>query len=559
MAWWLVACTPGAEGPRADADVDTDVDADSDADSDSDADTDSDTDSGSDADTQVTIGFWCGLPEAELTSARFAEIAAAGFTRVSVACDSSTYTAAYNQQMLTLAAEAGLEAVVTDTRGLAAAGGTDVTANVEAMVADYAAYPALRGYHVYDEPSAAAFPALAAVRAAVDASDPEHPALMNLLPDYATTAQLGADTYSAYVSGFLSQVSPPFFTYDHYNYYSDGSDGASFYANLAAVREAALTAGVPWGQYIQAIDFVNHRATTGPEKRQVALHTLAYGGTGVYYFTYWTPPQTAESFGDGIIGADGVQTSQYADVTSINETLTAMGRYLAGATSTAVFHNGALASGATPREPGAAVYLPSDAAVTVGIFDDGEYALLVNRDYTKSVTTDVYVPTATVEALDVDAGEFTAVATTSDSVGTRFSVTLAAGDGLLLRLPSPVPTGPVGAEAYYGTVRADSGWLDVVDSQYGTARLRTAGWGDCPTGTTEVGRDFQSNGFWLCAADAYADRTFYVGNVVADTGWFYEVSAGTTTSIGGAGWDTCPSGTLLGHRFESDGFWVCMD
>jgi hypothetical protein len=118
--------------------------------------------------------------------------------------------------------------------------------------------------------------------------------------------------------------------------------------------------------------------------------------------------------------------------------------------------------------------------------------------------------------------------------------------------------GPLGAEGYFGTVRADAGWLDVVDGQFGTSRLRIAGWHECPQGTVEVGSDFQSNGFWFCARTDLTTRTFYVGNVVADTGTLYKIEGGATTNEGPAGWDTCPAGQLLGNRFTSDGFWVCM-
>lgn len=509
------------------------------------------------------IGFWCGPPASELTAARFAEMAAAGITRASNACDGTTYTPAYNLTMLDLAAAAGLDVVVTDSRGLAAGQGSDVSGNVAGLVADYGGHPALAGYHVYDEPGAGAFGALAAVVDAVAAADPAHLVSMNLFPDYASAAQLGTSTYDSYVAGFLDTVGPEFFTYDHYNFLSDGSDGPTFFQNLASVRAAALARGVPWGQYIQSISYTGHRATNGPEKRWAAMHTLAYGGTGVYYFTWWTPPQTSEAFGDGIIRADGTASSQYADVADINADIGAMLPVLAGARSTSVFHNGELALGTVPRTPGEVVYIPSAAPITVGTFQTGgdTLALLVNRDHVNTTNTDVYVAAGAggVLAMDTGTGSFVPLSGSTDGYGTRLSIALAPGDGLLLHLPGPLPTGPVGAEAYYGSVRSDAGWLDVVDGRYGTTRLRTAGWYDCPAGTTLIGSDFQSNGFWLCAPEAYAGRTFWVGNVVSDYGWFYRVSGGTTVWKGGAGWDTCPTGSLVGHRFDSNGYWVCME
>jgi hypothetical protein len=142
---------------------------------------------------------------------------------------------------------------------------------------------------------------------------------------------------------------------------------------------------------------------------------------------------------------------------------------------------------------------------------------------------------------------------------TRCTLSIEAGDGVLVHLGGPVPPGPPGAEAWFGTVRGDAGWLDVVDSSFGTQRLRGAGWGECPEGSAETGRDFQSNGFWLCARADLSARTFYVGNVVEDVGTLYRVDAGGTTNLGAAGWDACPAGTLLGHRLESNGYWVCID
>jgi hypothetical protein len=58
--------------------------------------------------------------------------------------------------------------------------------------------------------------------------------------------------------------------------------------------------------------------------------------------------------------------------------------------------------------------------------------------------------------------------------------------------------------------------------------------------------------------DDLASRTFLVGNVVADSGTLFAVQGGTTTLRGPAGWGDCPSSTLIGRRFESNGFWMCM-
>ena len=186
----------------------------------------------------------------------------------------------------------------------------------------------------------------------------------------------------------------------------------------------------------------------------------------------------------------------------------------------------------------------------------------MNRDHDATTESDVYFATAdgALALLDIGSAQFVpASGVTNDGTGTKLHVSLPPGDGLLVLLHGPIPAGAPGAEAYYGTVRADAGWLDVVDSSFGTARLRGAGWDDCPAGTTNVGHDFQSNGFWLCARNDLAARTFYVGNVVSDAGTLYQLQGGTATALGPGGWDSCPAGQLLGHRFDGNGFWVCLE
>jgi hypothetical protein len=518
------------------------------------------------------IGYWCGPPAAFHTEARYDEIANAGFTLTSNACDGSTYNPTYNHQMLDWAKARGLTSIVADQRVLTAVsqardGQTaELTAGLDAAVADYQDSPALAGYHVIDEPSAGLFPALAQVVGGLETRDPTRIAYLNLLPTYASTGQLGTATYDEYVASYLSIVKPQVVSWDYYPFLSSG-DLPDFFRNLAIVRDHAVTAKKPFWQFVQSISFVGHRATSAAEKRWQALHSLAYGAQGIWYFTYWTPPQTAEAFGAGIIDSAGNPTAQYAEVTAINRTFAALSKYTTAATSVAVFHNGPLPNGTGPRVPKQPVYLPTFAPITVGLFATGghRYALLVNGSYAAATTSDVIVatPANRLERFDEAASAFVPAGASDVAAGSQINVTLAAGDGLLLhytadeKVPSTEPSGPLGAEAMVGLVRGDAGQLHVVDGAFGAGTLRGAGWNDCPTGYTLAGRDFQSNGFWLCARDDLAADTFYVGNVVGDAGSLFSVSGGTATLVGPAGWDTCPQGTVLGRRFDSNGFWLC--
>ena len=121
-------------------------------------------------------------------------------------------------------------------------------------------------------------------------------------------------------------------------------------------------------------------------------------------------------------------------------------------------------------------------------------------------------------------------------------------------------TAASGAQAEFGAVRANTGTLYSVGGDGGASvsTIETAGWNTCTAGYSLVGYDFDQNGFWLCARSDLASSAFYVGNVVNNTGYWWQVQGGSATSEGSEGWNYCPSSaTLLGTDFNSNGFWLC--
>ncbi|HEX7663901.1 MAG TPA: beta-galactosidase [Polyangiaceae bacterium] len=512
------------------------------------------------------VGSWCGLPGDQASQARMDEFAAAGFTSLGGPC-SGTQAADYNAKLLEYAQKSNVTVLVTDSRVAAALAGTDVDANLAAAVADFGKSPALDGYFLGDEPGTGAFANIAAVQTKLAALDPVHFAYTNLLPNYASAGQLGTSSYDDYVNQFLTTVKPKLVSWDYYPFLSNGSDMDGFFSDMEVVRAHAVATKTPFFQFIQSISYNAHRATTESEKLWEGTQSLAYGAAGVSYFTYWTPPQASESFGTGLIDPNGNETSQYAEGTRINAKLAAWGKYLSVATSTSVFHGGGLPPGTSPRPAFAHAYVPSAATITTGTFTVNagadEYVFVANRSYTNASEFDLYVPTTTngPEVLDVASGAFTkATVAKSDANGDAIHVKLDPAGGVLVHLHGPIGDGAPGAEAFVGTVRADAGTFDMIDSAFGDSAAGARGWDDpCPTGYVAGGRDFQSNGFFLCVRKDLIARTFYVGNVVADAGSLWSATNGTATSQGTAGWDTCPDGSKeLGRRFESNGFWLCL-
>ena len=74
------------------------------------------------------------------------------------------------------------------------------------VVRDYAAYPALLGYHIVDEPNSSAFPALAEIREIFSELDPAHESYINLFPNYASLEMLGNPSYYDHLEQFIRVV-----------------------------------------------------------------------------------------------------------------------------------------------------------------------------------------------------------------------------------------------------------------------------------------------------------------------------------------------------------------
>lgn len=131
-------------------------------------------------------------------------------------------------------------------------------------------------------------------------------------------------------------------------------------------------------------------------------------------------------------------------------------------------------------------------------------------------------------------------------------------------------------EVLFGRVRSDYDadvWLlNTADPRTGegqtTARLLSSGgWSWTEQGLpgytyvnqlTKVHPDDETNGFWLSAREDLANRTFYVGNVLANHGYFYKVTRNSIEYLGEENWDEARGGQLLGRFFDVDGFWVAM-
>jgi len=333
------------------------------------------------------ITFWCGPPLAELDDARAAEIAAAGFTVIGPPCEGGS-DQTRNSNALAVACRHGLKMWINDRRFDAQAptrAGWE--ADLDAAVAQYRGFPALGAYFVKDEPSVKQFDDLAQVVARLRAQDPNHPAYVNLFPDFANRDKLGADSYDDYLARFLSTVNPALLSFDYYPFLED-HDRDSFFANLAAVSDLAQHQHVSFMLIVQAMPHWKYRDVTEAELAWQVFHALAFGARGVSYFAYWTPVDVEHAermkFHYGLV-EDGKPTLHYFQIARLNRIV----RSLLGQLQPYRFLNVADSTGEIgPPFPIGPIDAIAGGPVTAGLFAGpaGELAvLLVNRDYRYAV------------------------------------------------------------------------------------------------------------------------------------------------------------------------------
>ncbi|MEV4065502.1 hypothetical protein [Nonomuraea dietziae] len=300
--------------------------------------------------TLTIAAFWPPPPH-ETTVARYREIADAGIDLV-ITGNYLNDTVIIGHA-LSCADEAGLEVLVASDPRVEVLmrdldpGEEQTRALIGRVIDDYRGHRSFRGISLMDEPLPDRFERLATGVSVVRSLG--RLAYVNLFPSHAT------GPYDAYVGDFVSTVRPALLSFDRYPFLSSGED-AGYFADLATIRDHAARAGVPAWMYVQTLAYDGHRAPTAAEIAWQVNTALAYGYTGVQYFTYWTPdPSRGEGFQPALMDG-GRPTERYGVVRDLNTRwLRPVGDELARLPWTSACHTGPPPAGARPLEDGVVV------------------------------------------------------------------------------------------------------------------------------------------------------------------------------------------------------------
>jgi hypothetical protein len=402
---------------------------------------------------QFLVTFWCPPPP---TDEALGRVAAEGFNL--------TWTP---EKGLDVAARHGLRAMLQS--GLLNPDALEDTvkrAQLDALIERVKRHPALEAYYIVDEPGAGAFPGLGKLVAYLRERDPAHFAYINLFPTYANEQQLGVSadaverarvSYPANFSGvgtddktvlryrehlkrFVETVQPDLISYDHYHFLrpdKDGKpvDGKQYFLNLALIRLAALEAKKPFLNIIQANTIEKSwRLPNARELRFLVFTTMAYGGRGISYFTYWGPPAY-----NGLY-QDGKPAPLLEPVVALNREINRFGPALMELDSVAVYHTAPLPYGAEAIPASAPVQINGSGEFVLGLFGKAGRTtafMIVNRDYSHDAeaTVEVFLSGGKIEELDRTTGKWLTGKSLSQNRAAK--IKLLPGDGGLFRVRSP--------------------------------------------------------------------------------------------------------------------------
>lgn len=195
--------------------------------------------------------------------------------------------------------------------------------------------PAALGFFLRDEPAAPLMPGLGKLATALREAMPEKWPYVNLFPYRVSPDRLGTRDYDSYVRMLVNTIRQPFLSYDNYSLVG-GEMLDSFYTNLEIVRRLSLEMKTRFWNCILANSHFNYMEPSDATFNLQVYSTLAYGGRGIQYFTYFSP--TIGNYRLAAVDQFGNRTATWDMLRRINNQIYALAPTLIQLHSTGVYH-----------------------------------------------------------------------------------------------------------------------------------------------------------------------------------------------------------------------------
>lgn len=221
---------------------------------------------------------------------------------------------------------------------------------------------------------------------------------VNLNPNYASEEQIGP-SYEKYCTDLVKGCKLDYLSYDNYSIFVDkGLDEDRFYSNLEAVRKICSENNIRLINIINSVGHFNYAEPSDYSIHVQGWSTLAYGGGGLTYFTFYSPNRG--NFRAGAYDVFGQRTSVWNIIKRMNLAIHHIMPYYKDLEYLNAFHVGNVPKGSRGVESAklvkeiAAVYGSDDRYegkpnFLVGEFkskkDGKEYVIIVNKESSKSI------------------------------------------------------------------------------------------------------------------------------------------------------------------------------
>ncbi len=253
--------------------------------------------------------------------------------------------------------------------------------------------PAVLGFYFGDEPHSSLMPAMGRMATILKQLAPDKWPYVNLFPYRVSSDRIGTD-YETYAKMLVNTIGQPFLSYDNYSLVG-GEMLDYFYNNLEVVRRIFQEVKTPFWNCILANAHFNYMEPSDPTFHLQVYATLAYGGRGIQYFTYYSPHNG--NYRLGAIDQFGNKTATWDALRRINLQIHALAPTLLKLNSTGVYHYPDVPESGKPLAQSKLVRIvsmlqryvkpPVQGRFLIGEFEDPQgrpYFMIVNKDLNNS-------------------------------------------------------------------------------------------------------------------------------------------------------------------------------
>ncbi len=269
----------------------------------------------------------------------------------------------------------------------------EIRRNLAEVVKQVGDNPAVLGFYLRDEPHSSLMPAMGRVAKMLKELAPDKWPYVNLFPYRVSQDRMGTD-YETYAKMLVDTIGQPFLSYDNYSLVG-GEMLEYFYNNLEIVRRISQEMKVPFWNCILANAHFNYMEPSDATFHLQVYATLAYGGRGIQYFTYYSPHNG--NYRLGAIDQFGNKTATWDALRRINLEIHALAPALLNLRSTGVYHYPDVPEYGKPLAQAKLVrgvsmlqrYVkpPVQGRFLIGEFEDAQgrpYFMIVNKDLNNS-------------------------------------------------------------------------------------------------------------------------------------------------------------------------------